>query len=179
MWKPSLFKSNWWGYFLGNFWKNLGIFLFQHLVTLQYYYTINDQTYANAAHVLGLQIPDHSHWEFSTGAMGSSQFSSFRSHFRNGFWRCKTGCCFVEENECYLCIQNRVDYILLSMFTQVWTSSQLIIQRFYNNKLRFYNHRQFSNHCDYRVVIYDRTALQKLAFKTPHRPPLKNINCKI
>ena len=25
------FKSNWLGYFLGNFWKNLGYFLFQHL----------------------------------------------------------------------------------------------------------------------------------------------------
>ena len=24
LWKPSLFKSNWWDYILGNFWKNLG-----------------------------------------------------------------------------------------------------------------------------------------------------------
>ena len=29
---PSLFKSNWLRYILGNFWKNLGYFLFQHLV---------------------------------------------------------------------------------------------------------------------------------------------------
>ena len=28
------FRSNWLCYFLGNFWKNLGYFLFQHLVTL-------------------------------------------------------------------------------------------------------------------------------------------------
>ena len=34
MWKPSLIKSNWWGYLLGNFWKNLGYFSLQHLVTL-------------------------------------------------------------------------------------------------------------------------------------------------
>ena len=33
-WKTLLFKSNWRGYILGNFWKNLGYFLFQHLVTL-------------------------------------------------------------------------------------------------------------------------------------------------
>ena len=37
VWKLSLFKSNWWGYFLGYFWKNLGYFLFQHLVTLRVY----------------------------------------------------------------------------------------------------------------------------------------------
>ena len=35
LWKPLLFKSNWWCYFLGNFRKNLGYFLFQHLVTLR------------------------------------------------------------------------------------------------------------------------------------------------
>ena len=34
LWKPSLFKSKWWDYILGNFWKNLDYFLFQHLVTL-------------------------------------------------------------------------------------------------------------------------------------------------
>ena len=34
LWKPSLFKSIWRGYFLGNSRKNLGFFSFQHLVTL-------------------------------------------------------------------------------------------------------------------------------------------------
>ena len=34
LWKPSLFKWNWSGYFWGNFWKNLGYFLFHHLVAL-------------------------------------------------------------------------------------------------------------------------------------------------
>ena len=34
LWNPLLFKSNCWCYILGNFWKNLGYFLFQHLVTL-------------------------------------------------------------------------------------------------------------------------------------------------
>ena len=32
--KTIAFKSNWLGYFLGNFWINLGYFLFQDLVTL-------------------------------------------------------------------------------------------------------------------------------------------------
>ena len=32
--KTITFKSTWLGYFLGNFWKNLGYFLFQHLVTV-------------------------------------------------------------------------------------------------------------------------------------------------
>ena len=31
----ALFMFNWSGYFLGNFWRNLGYFLLQHLVTLQ------------------------------------------------------------------------------------------------------------------------------------------------
>ena len=35
------FKSNGLGYFLGNFWKNLGYSLFQHLVTLRLPCTIN------------------------------------------------------------------------------------------------------------------------------------------
>ena len=34
LWKPSLFKSNWWGFFWATFLKNLGYFLFQHLVVL-------------------------------------------------------------------------------------------------------------------------------------------------
>ena len=34
-WKATLFILNYWGYFLGNFWKNLGYFFIQHLVTLQ------------------------------------------------------------------------------------------------------------------------------------------------
>ena len=34
LWNPLLFKSNWKRYILGNFWKNLGYFLCQHLVTL-------------------------------------------------------------------------------------------------------------------------------------------------
>ena len=32
--KSITFRLNWLGYFLGNFWKNLGYFLIQHLVTL-------------------------------------------------------------------------------------------------------------------------------------------------
>ena len=33
--KSLLFRINYCGYFLGNFWENLGNFLFQHLVTLR------------------------------------------------------------------------------------------------------------------------------------------------
>ena len=34
LWKQLLFKTNWWAYFLGNFWTNLSEFLFQSLVRL-------------------------------------------------------------------------------------------------------------------------------------------------
>ena len=33
-WKTSVLRENYCGYFLGNSWKNLGYFLFEHLVTL-------------------------------------------------------------------------------------------------------------------------------------------------
>ena len=34
LWKTAFFTLNWCGWFLGNFWRKLGYFLLQHLVTL-------------------------------------------------------------------------------------------------------------------------------------------------